>query len=442
MPKATFNFPQGFLWGTATSSHQVEGNNSNNTWWAWEQQPGRILNGDKSGAACEWWSGRWKEDLDRAAEAGQKSHRLSLEWSRVQPTPDRWDEDAIDHYRAIVRGICERGMTPMITLHHFTDPLWLQERGGWENEAIVSLFGAYAKKVAEALHPYNQLWVTINEPALYVLFGYLIGEWPPGETAPLKLGRLVENMVRAHAAAYQALHAVQPEAQVGLAHHYRGTVAKNRWNPLDRVMAKLQFKILNNTFPYSLRDGVIALPFYHHKVPEAKGTQDFIGINYYTRDHVSFSLLNPKMVFSRQSFPEDADLSDEGFIANVPDGLLSSLKWAQKINVPIFVTENGVNDRTDHIRPRYMIQHVHAVWRGVNFGLPVKGYFWWSQVDNFEWERGWSQRFGLWELDIETQKRRKRPSADLYAEICRANALSSDMVQRYAPEIFARLFPG
>src|SRR5574342_539878 len=134
-PHATYHFPRGFLWGTATAAHQVEGNNTNNQWWQWEEQ-GHTKG--RSGLACDWWGGRWREDFDRAAEGGQNAHRLSVEWSRIQPTPDTWDEDALERYRSMLRGLRERGMTPMVTLHHFTDPLWFYERNGWEKEEAVA----------------------------------------------------------------------------------------------------------------------------------------------------------------------------------------------------------------------------------------------------------------------------------------------------------------
>src|SRR5690606_3818692 len=140
MAQASYHFPRGFLWGTATSSHQVEGHNPPNNWTAWEQEKGRILHDHKSGLACDWWGGRWREDLDRAADSGQNTHRLSLEWSRIQPAPDRWDEAALDRYREIMRGMFERSLLPMVTLQHFTLPLWLAEPGGWENERIVDDF--------------------------------------------------------------------------------------------------------------------------------------------------------------------------------------------------------------------------------------------------------------------------------------------------------------
>jgi len=137
MIRATLHFPQGFLWGSATSSHQVEGGNSANDWWAWEHEPDRILHGHQSGDACQWWAGRWEEDLDRAADGHQNAHRLSVEWSRIEPHPALWDEEAILTYRTILKGMRSRGLTPMVTLHHFTNPRWLAEQGGWANPKIV-----------------------------------------------------------------------------------------------------------------------------------------------------------------------------------------------------------------------------------------------------------------------------------------------------------------
>jgi beta-glucosidase len=146
MPSATYHFPAGFLWGAATAAHQVEGSNTNNNWSDWEKQPGRIKNGDKAGLAADWWGGRWKEDFDRAAAAGQNAHRLSIEWSRIQPTPTHWSEDVLDYYRQMVRGLVDRGLTPFLTLHHFSDPLWLAEKGGWENPETPGLFADFTRK--------------------------------------------------------------------------------------------------------------------------------------------------------------------------------------------------------------------------------------------------------------------------------------------------------
>jgi beta-glucosidase len=441
MPQATFHFPQGFLWGTATASHQVEGNNFNNNWWAWEQEPGRIIGNHKSGLACDWWGGRWREDFDRAAEAGQNSLRLSIEWSRIQPAPGRWDEDALDHYREMLRGLHERNMIPMVTLHHFTDPLWLADFGGWETELVIEYFEKYTRKVVEALKEYASLWITINEPNVLTTFAYVIGNFPPGKQDIRAAFKVYENMLRAHAAAYRAVHSIQPTARVGVAINYRGFQPAKSWFPPDGLAAWLQSTTFNDLFPRALLTGAMSLSLWRKRIPEIKGTQDFLGINYYTKERVSFSLSNSQELFGRRFYPSEADLSDNGFIANEPTGMFESLKWARQFNVPVFVTENGVEDADDDLRPRYLAQHIHQVWRAVNFNWPVRGYFHWSLVDNFEWERGWTQRFGLWELETETQARRKRSSVDLYAEICRQNGLSSEMVDKYSPEIFDILFP-
>ncbi len=442
MPQATFHFPHGFLWGTATSSHQVEGNNTHNNWWAWEQEPGHIINADKSGLACDWWGGRWREDLDRAAEAGQNAHRLSIEWSRVQPAADRWDEDAIDHYIEILRGLKERGMTPLVTLHHVTDPLWLSELGGWESDKVVELFAAYVDRVVEATREYASFWVTINEPNILVVSPYLVGAYPPGKKSFTSAVKVVGNILRAHAVAYRTIHRQQPQARVGMAHHYRPFFPESAWSPLDRLGARLYNGFFNDLFPRAVSTGVLRFPAWIQRIPEAKGTQDYIGLNYYTHEFVSGNVTRLGEMMASPSFPPGTDLSEHDYIANHPEGLTMALRWCLQFKLPIYITENGVEDSDDHMRPRYLAQHVHQVWRAVNFNFPVQGYFHWTLVDNFEWERGWSMRFGLWELDIASQARRKRPSADLYAAICRENGLSSEMVAHYAPEILDKMFPG
>ncbi|HEX8993225.1 MAG TPA: family 1 glycosylhydrolase [Anaerolineales bacterium] len=439
MVDATFHFPRGFLWGCATASHQVEGNNTNNQWWKWEQDG--HTNGT-SGLACEWWGGRWREDFDRAAEGRQNAQRISVEWSRIQPEPDKWDEDALEKYRAMLRGLHERGMTAMVTLHHFTDPYWLTERGGWETEAAVSLFERFVRKTVEALKEYCTLWCTVNEPNVYALSGYAQGVFPPGRTDVRQAVQVEANLLRGHAAAYRTIHQIQKEARVGYALHYRPMVARS-WSPLDKLMRNIRYNGLNLAFPSGISTGVMRTPVGNFRVPEAMGTQDYFGLNYYSRDTVYFDLRNPRELFTQSGYPQDADLSQGKYIANIPEGFYDSIKWAVRAypQVPILITENGVESADDAIRPRYIAQHLHQMWRAVNFNWPVKAYFHWSLVDNFEWERGWSQRFGLWAVDPETQKRTKRPSADLYAEICKENGLSSGMVRQYCPEVFDKIFP-
>lgn len=441
MAQAFFHFPKGFLWGTASAAHQNEGNNRNNNWWAWENEPGRIIDGTTSGLACDWWGGRWQEDFDRAKESGQNAHRLSIEWSRVQPAPDRWDESALDRYREIVRGLTERGLTPMVTLHHFSDPLWLTEHSGWENEKLANYFEVYVGKVVEALKEYVNLWITINEPNVFVAYSYLYGHFPPGENDLMAAVKVMTNQARAHAMAYHTIHNLQTTSRVGIATNYTPIIPAKRLSPFDRMIAGIQSNLFNEFIPMAVTSGVLRFPLWSKRMPEAKNTLDFLGINYYTREYVAFDLRKAKELFGRRFLSPDAEHSDTGYLANEPEGLFDAIKWGLKFRLPMMITENGLDDAKDRLRPRYLAQHIHQLWRAINFNYPVKGYFHWTLVDNFEWDRGWTQRFGLWALDNDTQARIKRPSADLYAEICRQNGISSEAVEHYAPEVFDKIFP-
>lgn len=440
VPMATFLFPRGFLWGTATSSHQVEGGNSNNNWAEWEDRPGKILNGDRSGLACDWWGGRWREDFDRAVEGGQNAHRLSLEWSRIQPAPDRWDEDALERYRTILRGLRERGMRVMVTLHHFTDPLWVVERGGWENPDTAELFARYVERAVEALSNYCSLWITINEPNVYAVSGWMMGDFPPGKKDLGLAMRVMANLLRGHALAYKVIKRLQPAAEVGVAQNIR---PERPAGPLflDQIPANIIHRSFNYSFLEAIRDGTLRVAGRSFRVPEALGTQDFIGVNYYTVELVRFNLFRPGDLFSNRFFPPGTPRSETGFLAHVPDGLREALKWVHRFRLPIYITENGVEDSTDTLRPRYLIEHLHEVWRAVNWNYGIRGYFHWSLVDNFEWERGWSQRFGLWGLDPVTQVRQRRPSVDLYERICKSNALNRELVEKYSPLSLPKLYP-
>ncbi len=442
MPTATYTFPNGFLWGTATAAHQVEGKNINN-WSFWEEQPGKIIHGDRAGLACDWWGGRWTDDFDRAAEAGQNAHRLSIEWSRVQPAADRWNDGALEVYRDMLRGLARRNMTALVTLHHFTDPLWLYEQGGWENPRAPEYFAAFVRRAVDVLKEYCSLWVTINEPNVYVYNGYLgHGEFPPGKNDLGAALRVMANLARGHALAYRAIHALQPTARVGFALHYRGFRPAHAGNPLEAWSANALNANFNTSFIETLRTGRLNFLFRSVSIPEARNTQDFVGLNYYTTDEVTFHPLRPGELFSKRRPPREAPLSEGGFIAHYPEGLFDLLAWAhRRYQLPMMVTENGINDAEDTLRPRYLAEHVWQVWRAIQWSWLIKGYFHWSLVDNFEWERGWSQRFGLWGVDPITQARQRKPSVDFYAAIAHQNALSYASVAKWAPDALPALFP-
>jgi beta-glucosidase len=265
MEQAMMCFPKEFLWGTATSSHQVEGNNRNNDWWEWEKEPRHIRDGHRSKLACDWWN-RAEQDFDLAQEMGQNAHRLSLEWSRIEPQEGEWDDDAIARYRQMLARLRERGLEPMVTLHHFTNPLWLVEKGGWETEAVVPLFERYVTKVAEELGDLIELWSVLNEPNVYVMLSYAGGHWPPGKQSLPLAFRVLSNMLLAHGRAYQAIHHLQPHAQVGIAHAMRVFDPTEPNSRLDRWAAWIPDYIFNRLILTALTEGVLAFPLALNRV--------------------------------------------------------------------------------------------------------------------------------------------------------------------------------
>lgn len=423
-----FVFPQGFLWGTATSAHQVEGNNTNNDWWAWEQA-GKV--NEPSGLACDHYR-RFREDFDLAKELGHNAHRLSVEWSRIEPREGDWNDEALAHYRDVVRALRERSLEPIVTLHHYTNPLWLAAKGGWTNPKVVEYFARYSQCVAEALGDQVRYWLTINEPMVYAVMHYLDGVGPPGEQNLSLFFLVVEHLIRAHAASYHAIHqAAQAHgwpAMVSLAKHAQPFLPCRRLWLVDRLVASLTEQIYNHGFLNTLIDGHWRLPWRRaRRIPEAANTLDFIGLNYYSRRFirsgkpsrtqwwgVRCSTLHHREVTERNALDWDVH----------PPGIHQIIRWAVAYRRPIFITENGICTADDMQREHFIIRHLAWVAKAIQEGIPVIGYLYWSLLDNFEWTHGYGPRFGLIEMDYATQTRRIRPSARRFAEICRTNRLT------------------
>ncbi len=427
----TLNFPDSFLWGAATAAHQVEGANDNNDWWDWEQTPGHIQNGDRSTVACDWWKGkRYHEDFDLARSLNQNAHRLSVEWSRIEPREGEWNADALAFYRRILIALRERGMTPLVTLHHFANPRWLAAQGAWETQTVVPLFERFAVKVAQELGDLCDFWVTINEPFVYAFSGYSDGNWPPGKKNFSLAFRVLANMVRAHAAAYHAIHRIQPNARVGIAHHLRRFLPANPSSGLDRWAASLRDGMANRWFFRALVDGRLRFPA-RGSVPQAIGTQDFIGVNYYFAERSAFDVGSPGQLFSRSIKPV-WHASAPPFAGEIhPASFYDFLKEHAVYGKPIYVTENGLFDLGDETQARYLVSHIAAVQRAMAEGVPVKGYFYWTLVDNFEWAEGFTARFGLYRLDVATQTRTPRLSAEIYGRIARENGIAGELIEKY-----------
>lgn len=439
----TMQFPAGFLWGTATAAHQVEGGNTNNNWHAWEQA-GRVFQGQTHGQACDWWGGRYEEDFDRAQALQNNAHRFSIEWSRVEPEEGRFDDRALAHYADMLAALQARGLEPMVTLHHFTDPLWISEQGGWTHRDTPERFARFVRVVAETLGADVRLWCTINEPMVYAAQGYLLGRFPPGRRNLGAMFTVTENMLRGHAAAYHAIKAVDPSAEVGFAKHQISL--KTPWpRALHYGALRLMRGVFNRAFVLALTTGELRLPLRRAQVPEARDTLDWIGLNYYYRFQVAFHPLYPHQVFLRQTPPRDG-IRGPGDTGEIwPEGLLEQIKWlCQTTGKPLYVTENGVPDPGDNLRMVHMVRSLRSVWKAIMHSFPVRGYFYWTLVDNFEWSEGYDPRFrfGLYGCDPETRERTVRSSAALYRDICAANALDSETIRRVIPDEFDALFPG
>jgi beta-glucosidase len=447
MKRAVFHFPPGFRWGTATSSHQVEGGNTNNQWHAWEQAPGRIVGGDVSGLACDWWRNA-EPDFDRMVALNQNAHRLSLEWSRIEPREGQFDDAAIDRYRAMLLGLRQRGIEPMVTLHHFTNPAWLEEQGGWEREQlVVPRFGRYAVKVVDSLGDLCDLWCTINEPNIYAVMGYLTdgAHMPPGRPGHLGMTvRVARNMLRAHAVAYRALHDRQALARVGLAHHMQVFQPLRLRHPLDGLAARAQDAAFNQGVLDATLRGRWG-PFLGlgtlRGARALRGTLDWIGLNYYSRQRSRFDRSSPGTLFGGITSTPGAVMSDFNYGEIYPEGLVACLRRLARHRLPIYITENGLPDADDDLRPGFLVRHLRALWGAVQWNWRIEGYYHWSLVDNFEWGQGYRMRFGLYAVDHATQARTPRPSAFLYRDISGANALSAEVVEQYTPELLPDLFP-
>ncbi len=443
----TLRFPEGFLWGTASASHQNEGGNTNNQWYRWEQQ-GHILSGEQCGSACDWWSAA-ERDFALAEQMENNALRLGLEWSRIEPEPGKWDEAALERYRAMLLDLRRRHMTPLVTLHHFTEPLWFADRGGFAREENIVLFVRYVNHAVAALRDLCDFWLTVNEPNVYAVEGYLRGVNPPGERDLWQAVLVLRNLIQAHVEAFYAIRSLQPQARIGYCPHYRLFDPAQPFSALDQCVAHLQETYFDWGTLQALETGTFPFPLRPLLKPIAKaaGARDYHGINYYTREMVRFDLLRPTELFGHRFVRPGAVHSDVGlddsFGEIYPEGLYRVLKEVYRRtrgNKPLYITENGFSDITDDRRPRAILEHLAMVHRAIREGIPVRGYFHWTLVDSFEWNNGWYVRFGLIELDPRTQQRTPRRSASLYGEICQANAITEDIVARYAPECMDAVF--
>jgi len=382
-------FPDGFLWGAATSAHQIEGGNVNNDWWRAEEAG---LLPHRSGNANDSWN-RWAEDIELLQQIGLNAYRLSIEWARVEPEPGRFDQPALDVYRRQLEGLKHAGIEPMVTLHHFTNPRWLADRGGWRNPDVGPLLANYTDRVARQMGDLVKWWITINEPSILGLKGYIEGSWPPHRPMDLRgYVQLMHHAARGHILARRAVRAQRADAMVSMAFALWPMQALRWWSPIDQAMAR---------FGDWLWQGRV--------LSRALSALDWIGVNYYSRNVVGWPW--PTRVLN------SANRTDFGWEI-YPQGLYDVLRRVGRYGKPVVITENGIADADDDQRPAYILAHVRQLHRAISDGVDLRGYMHWSLLDNFEWAEGYEQRFGL-----ATRERLLRPSAQTYGKIARANAL-------------------
>ncbi len=387
------DFPEGFTFGTSAAAHQVEGGNVNNDWWAWEHAP-RTTCVEPSGDAIDFWH-RYADDAALLGSLGLPAHRMSLEWSRIEPAPGEWSTAALDHYRRILEALHANGISPYVTLHHFTIPRWLSEAGGWLAPDAVARFGVYAERVAAHLGDLIPHVCTINEPQIVSLFGYRLGYHAPGP-APRR-----PRPPRHAAADRSARDRGRGGEDRAPAPPRPGSASScpTSSRPDDDAACVAAYEELRHEMETVFLDGL-------------KG--DWVGVQYYSRMRV-----DPAYADGFAPAPEGVPLTAMGWELN-PEGLHRAIAAAAATGLPVHVTENGIATEDDAERVAYLETHLAQVARAIADGIDVRAYLYWSAWDNFEWAEGYRPRFGLIGIDRDADLRRTvRPSARALAAVAK-----------------------
>lgn len=389
---AEITFPDGFLWGTATAAHQVEGGNWNNDWWAWEHNPASGC-AEPSGDACDHYH-RYPDDIALLADLGFGAYRFSIEWSRIEPEEGEFSMAALEHYRRMCATCHEHGITPVVTYHHFTTPRWVAHHGGWEDPATADRFARFCERSTAHLGDLIGWACTINEPNMVATIGYLAGEFPPGRRDRALRREVNDVFIDAHRKAADAIHAGPGDFPVGL------TLAMSAEAPVEGGESRTRqiFRNLEDVFL------------------EACAGDDFIGVQTYSRTRVG-----PDGVLG----PEDGVPTTQMGYELWPEALETTIRkaWELTGQIPVLVTENGLSSEDDEPRIEYVRRALQAVRRCLDDGIEVRGYTYWSAFDNFEWALGYRPKFGLIGVDRTTFERTVKPSARWLGQIARANAL-------------------
>jgi beta-glucosidase len=407
-------FREGFLWGVATSAFQLEGS-SHADWSSWDE----ILS-VKPNVTNHYEL--YREDLALLKNLGVNAYRFSLEWSRMQPRENVWDEKTFEHYQEIIDILRRDNIEPMVTLHHFTHPLWFIKKYPWHEDGSVEKFLEYVGKSLRILSGVRY-WITFNEPYVLVLAGYFEGCTPPAiKSVPLGI-RALTNILKAHAGAYDMIHARYPDALVSVAHNMAALTPWKKWNPLDRLLARIAKYFYNHSLLDAFLTGRLRLSLPFQKEEEISvpilGKLDFFGVNYYTRIHMRFNPLKKMGAEMRHLDIDGHGLTDMGWEIH-PHGLERVLRYASRLGVPLIITENGIATRDSEKKIRFMKKHIDVVEQCIQEGMDIRGYFYWSLIDNYEWLQGLDSRFGLYKVDFDTLKRTPTNAAAYYSYLIKS----------------------
>ncbi|NLD48507.1 MAG: glycoside hydrolase family 1 protein [Clostridiaceae bacterium] len=427
-----FNLPENFMLGTATSSVQTEGGDKNNTWYRWCTE-GHIKDSSSCITANDHWN-RIDEDTAILKSLNVQTHRMSIEWSRIETERGIFSEEAINHYKYEIENLLSNNIKPLITLHHFSEPIWFHNIGAWENPESTDIFLEYVQYTVEKLGHLVNEWITFNEPNVYTVLGYGAGLWPPGKKGIINSLKIYSKIIKTHTEAYKLIHAIRSKNNykdvtlVGSAMHIR--IFEGR-SVHSKLIASLSNYVFNELLIVGITTGNLKFPLSKsaHNIKSGRYA-DFIALNYYTKITVEFTF-KLSTVFYKEGNDKRLDNTELGWDI-YPQGLYDICKkYYEKFKLPIFITENGISDKSDLKRSDYILSHIANVAKAINEGIPVKRYYYWTLFDNFEWLEGETTSFGLVECDFRTFERRIKNSAKLYSEICKHKKFTREMYKRF-----------
>lgn len=424
------SLPQDLLLGCSTSATQVEGGDVRHGWSRYCEEGGASDGSHPRDAGGHWE--RFAEDVDLLARMNQQTYRMSIEWARVEPERGRWDETAFERYREELGLLRDRGIVPLVTLHHFTNPTWVDDAGGWENRDVLDAFMAYVDAVVERLGDLVTDWVTVHEPTVYAFHGYLERSWPPAKRkGHLRGYRLsARNMLRAHIRSHKRIHEVyrskgwSPDPRVGISLEFMAFAPSRPGSRRDRIASWLGEHVFQDAPLMAHAIGHFLPPYgfphRYNNFPEGSGDfTDFVGINYYRPYRVRFSPRGRIVKHPGASAPT----SDLGWEIDAEGLRRVCANCHESLGKPLFITGNGVADQDDAIRARFIRDHLAQVAAARDAGIPIERYYHRSFLDGFEWDAGMSAKFGLVAVDPRTQERTVKASGEYYAGICGSRLL-------------------